>query len=258
MNKLLLPWLGLVAIAVAGSTSAQQPSQGQSTQPPAANPQKTRPKRVHTDLSGFELSPKPTAQNLSVQVGGGTRGGLPSPSLYAPRRGKSYTTTPTFYWGAGDVRNEYKLTVYDSDDKVIYETTVHGKSFTYPSSAPVLKPGSTYSWTVRLDGTLLAEPVQPVEFVLLSAEERNTIDYALKEIVGDSVDEQIKRAEIFVKARLWYDSVAAYSALIIKYPDHAELYNRRGEIYDQISATHDLADDDFRRAAESQQHPKLK
>jgi hypothetical protein len=178
--------------------------------------------------------------------------------LYAPHRGKSYNTTPTFYWGAGDGRNGFKLTVYDLDDKVVYETTVHGKSFTYPSSAPGLKPGDTYSWTIQLDGTIMAEPAQPVEIVLVSSEERNAIDQALKGIVGDSLGEQIKRAEIFVNARLWYDSVAIYSALVDKYPDHSELYNRRGEIYDQIPATRDLADNDFRRTEEVRQHPQPK
>ena len=260
MRKLLLPWLGLVAIALSGGASAQQPSQagGQSNPPPAANSQKIRPKRVHTDLSGFELSSKPAAQNSSVQIGGGTRGGLPSPLLYAPRRGKSYTTTPTFYWNGSDERNDFKLTVYDSDDKVVYEATVHGKSFTYPSSAPGLKRGGTCSWTVQRDGTIMAEPAQPVEFMLLSPEERNPIDQALREIVGDSLEEQIKRAEIFVNARLWYDSVAAYSALIDNFPGHAELFNRRGEIYDQISVTRDLADNDFRRAEELRRQARQK
>ena len=255
MKRSLWLLIALVTIA-AGSASAQQPQQvgGQSNTPPAANPQKTRPKRVHTDLSGFELSPKPAAQSSSVQIGGGTRGGFPNPLLYAPRRGKSYNTTPNFYWGASDARNDFKLTVYDSNEKVVYETTVHGKSFAYPSSAPVLKPGATYSWTIQPDGTILAEPAQPVEIVLLSPKERNTIDQSLKGIVGDSLGEQIKGAEIFVNARLWYDSVAIYSALIDKYPDHSELYYRRGEIYDQIPAMRDLADRDFRRAEEVRQH----
>jgi hypothetical protein len=252
--------IGLFAIAVGGSALAQQPAQtsGQSSPPPSAAPQETRPKRVHADLSGFELPPKPAAGNSSVQVGGGSRGESHGPFLYAPRRGKSYITTPTFYWGPNDAPNDFKLTVFDSDRRVVYETTVHGTSFTYPASASALKPGGTYSWTVQLGGTIHAEPVKPVEFVLLSSEERNAMDQTLKGIVGDSLDEQLKRAEVFVNARLWYDSVAAYSALIDKYPGHAELYNRRGEIYDQIRATRGLADSDFRNAEELLKHPQQK
>jgi Domain of Unknown Function (DUF928) len=258
--KKLLPLLALVAIAVAGSASAQQPSQagGQLNPPPAANPQNMRPKRVHTDLSGFELSPKPATQSSSVQTGGGTRGGLPSSRLYAPLRGKSYTATPTFYWSTSKASSDFKLTVYDSDYKVTYETTIHGNSFAYPSSAPTLEPGRTYSWTVQPEGTVMAEPAQEVEILLLSAEERNTIDHAQKEIAGNSLREQMKRAEVLVKARLWYDSIAIYSELVDKYPDRSELYNRRGEIYDQIPATRDLADKDFRRAEEMHRQPQPK
>jgi hypothetical protein len=260
MKKLLPLLIALVTIAVGGSASDQQPPQasGQSNPPAGADIKKTRPTRVHTDLSGFELSPKPTTGNSSVQVGGGTRGGLPAPSLCAPRRGKSYATTPSFYWDTSDARNDFKLTVYDSDDKVVYDTTVYGSSFTYPPNAPSLKPGDIYSWTVQTDANIMAEPAQPVEFVLLSPEKRLTIDQKLKGVVGESLEDQIKRAEIFVNARLWYDSVAAYSALIDKYPDHAELYNRRGEIYDQIPATRNLAGNDFQRAEELRQNPQPK
>jgi hypothetical protein len=250
MKRLLRLLVGLAAIAAGGNVLAQQPPQasGQPNPPAGTDAQKARSKRVHTDLSGFELSPKPVVGNSSVQIGGGTRGGLPGPLLYAPLRGRSYSTTPTFYWRPSDARNDFKLTVYDSDDNVLYETTVHGESFTYPSSASALKPGGTYSWTVQLGGTMMTEPAEPAEFVLVSSEERNTIDRALKGVVGDSLEEQIKRAQIFVNARLWYDSVATYSALIAQYPGHAELYDQRGDIYDQIPVTRNLADDDYRRA----------
>lgn len=259
MKKLAFLLIALVTIAER-SASAQQPPQtgGQSNPPAATAPQKSRPKRVHADLSGFELSPKPTTANSSVQVGGGTRGGLPKPVLYAPHSGKSYITMPTFYWDTSNAGKTFKLTVYDSGGNVVYDTTVQGDRFTYPASAPALKPGGTYTWTVQADGTIMAEPAEPVEFVLVSSEERSAIDYELKRIVGDSLDEQIKRAEIFVKARLWYDSIALYSALIDKYPDHSELYNRRGEIYNQIPTTQDLADKDFRRAEQVLQHTQPK
>ena len=170
--KKLLQLLALVAIAVAGSASAQQPSQtGEQLNPrPAVNPQKTRPKRVHTDLSGFELSPKPTKANSSVQIGGGTRGGLPGLVLFAPRRAKCYTTTPTFHWGQAGAFTNFRLTVYDANQDVVYDAAIEGESFTYPASAPALEPGKTYSWTVQREGTLMAEPAPPVEWVLLLGE----------------------------------------------------------------------------------------
>ena len=240
----------VVALACAGQT--QQPDGSQPSEPTNAASAPSHPKRVRANLSGFELGPKQPSTDSSVQIGGGTRGGVPGPFLYAPHRAKTYSTNPTFYWGLPGAMNEFTLRVYDSSDNIVFEETVHGKSYTYPASAPALKPGETYSWTVQVSGGLMAEPAEPVEFVVQSVEERKTLQSALTEISGHGLQDQLRRAHVFENARLWYDAVAAYSDVIARFPRQPEAYKRRGEIYDQILETSDLADADFAYAGKLQ------
>lgn len=236
--------LAVVApLPVRAQQPAQQAGQPQQNQQGGAASQPSRPKRVRADLSGFDLAPKKTSKN--AQIGGGTRGALSKPVLYAPHRGKTYTTTPTFVWGDRGSETDFRLTVYDSDEKELFHTKVHGKSFTYPANAPPLKPGESYSWTVRAASGLMAEPAEAVELVVLSAAERKSTESALHGAAGDSDDARVRRAEVFVDARIWYDAVEAYSALIAKNPSDAMLYRARAAVYDQIVATQPLADQDY-------------
>lgn len=235
----------LVVLPARAQQPAQQSGQSQPNQPGSADSQPSRPKRVRADLSGFDLAPKKTSKN--AQIGGGTRGALSKPVLYAPHRGKTYTTTPTFFWGNRGSENDFRLTIYDSDEKEFFHTKVHGKSFAYPADAPPFKPGETYSWTVRAASGLMAEPAESVEFVVLAPAERKSVENALRKIAGDSDEARVQRAEVFVDERVWYDAVEAYSALIAKNPSDAMLYRARAAVYDQLVATQPLADQDYAR-----------
>jgi hypothetical protein len=240
----------VIVLACSGQT--QQPAGSQSAKPANTDASAGQSKRVRANLSGFDLAPRQPSTDWSVQIGGGTRGGVPGPSLYAPHRAKSYSANPTFYWGQPGAMNEFTLRVYDSSDNIVFEETVKGKSYTYPASAPALTPGKTYSWTVQFAGGLMAEPAEPVEFVVQSVEERKPVESALAAISGDSLQAQLRRARVFEDARIWYDAVAVYSAVIAKFPDQPETYRRRGEIYDQIPETRGLAEADFANAEKLQ------
>ena len=98
----------------------------------------------------------------------------------------------------------------------------------------------------------MAEPSEPVEFVVQSVEERKALQSALARISGHGLQDELRRAQIFEDARLWYDAVAAYSDVITKFPREPEAYKRRGEIYDQIPETRDLAETDFAHAEKLQ------
>jgi hypothetical protein len=236
------------AVALGATAQDQQPAHpGQSNPSAGRSSEKARPQRVHADLSGFEIAPKKPGQDSKPQRGGGTRGGSLRPVLFAPQRGKTYTTTPTFFWGYRDPETDFTITVFDSDEKELYKAKVHIRRFAYPATAPALEPGATYSWTVR-SSSLTAEPAEAVEFVVQTEEERNSTRRALHAIAGDSEDAQLQRAEVFVDKRLWYDAVAAYTSLIVKYPDDPLLYHSRADIYDQIPATRRLAELDFAHA----------
>jgi len=234
--------------ALSAPLCAQQPAQSGDQSNAGGKAQPGKSKRVRADLTGFDLAPKKPGKDSKTQIGGGTRGAGTRPILYAPNRGKTYTTTPTFYWGYRDSSNshEFKITFFH-ESKEIYHSTVKARSFTYPAGAPALKPGETYSWSVRVVGDLMVDPAEPVEFIVVSGSERKKTAAALKEITGDSNEAQVRRAEVLVDARLWYDAVATYSELIAKSPGDAMLYHSRAGIYDQLASTYVLADTDYDR-----------
>ena len=60
----------------------------------------------------------------------------------------------------------------------------------------------------------------------------------------------LARARLFLRHRVWYDAIAAYTDLIEAYPYRAELYEERGMIYAQLDVTQELAEADFARADE--------
>lgn len=249
-----------IAMVLAAAQQAQKPAPpapSAETQSPASADSGKPHKRVHIDLSGFDLTPK-KGSDSNIEVGGATRGSLLAPVLYAPQHGRSYSTTPTFYWGQAGAMNKFRLTVYSSSGDVVHETTVEGKGFRYPAAAPPLEPGKTYSWTVQVEGMRMTEAAQPVELMLLPREEREAMERRLSAVSGEALEERIHRAEIFVDARLWYDAIESYTAIIEQYPEERRLYARRGEIYDQIAATYELAEKDFARADSEQATDKKK
>ncbi len=241
------------------AAAAQQPSQGSSpdkSQPPAANKaaaEKAPPKKVVADLSGFELDPRKN-KSQGLQIGAGSRGATIPPALYAPSLGKAYGLQPVFFWGESTSAQKFTFRLYDSNDDEIYEQDVDGKvhSFTYPSDAPALKSGATYSWTVQAIAAQLVEPPEPVRITLVAGAERQSIDSALQNAKSDSLADRMQRSQIFVDHRLWYDAIAIYTQLIADNRNNPELYKQRAQIYAQLPETQRLANQDMEQAGKLQ------
>jgi len=233
------------------AAGAQQPAgagaqdKNQAANPPAA---KTPPKKVHADLSGFELDPKKSGASNSLQIGAGSRGASAPPVLYAPSMGKAYTLQPTFNWGPLPGAQKFTFRLYDSNDDEVYEADVAGLDFAYPKDAPELKAGTTYSWTVQPQGAQLTEPPQPARIMLVGGSERQATQKALQNSAGDTMQAGLQRARVFVDHRLWYDAIGTYSDLIAVHPGQADLYRGRAEVYAQLPETKSLADLDSAKA----------
>ena len=199
-----------------------------------------KPVRVRAKLEGFDVAPKTgaTSSRAANQIGGASRGlGV---SLIAPVMGKSYSLTPTFYWRPDDPQNEYtfRLALASDPGTFLFEAKVTGNRLTYPADAPVLQPGATYIWTVQPTIDMLGGPVSGM-MLIVSGAERESVAAALAH-----ADSAAAQAKVFVDKRLWFDSLAAYTALIESNPSRSEFHKARAELYDQLSNTTDLADAD--------------
>ncbi len=241
-------------IAGSGAMLAQQASSstssGNQSSNSAGKTAQAPTKRVVADLSGFDLDPKKSKSQNGLQLGAGSRGAAVPPALYAPNLGKAYGPRPVFSWGNSPGAQKYTFRLYDSSDDEVYEQDVAGNlhSFAYPEDAPALKVGATYSWTVQAMATQLVEAPEPVRILLVSGADRKSIDQALASVKGDALPDRLKRVEVLIDHRLWYDSIAECTQLIAKNPNNADLYKGRAQIYAQLPQTQELARQDLEQA----------
>jgi hypothetical protein len=264
----ILPLAALILFLPVASR-AQQPPAGSGSAPaskqdeskPAASGDsgaaaaKTNRTRVATDLAGFDLvdTRKLAGQPMVV---GATRGEHPVVPL-APHLGKLYGAHPVFAWSYDDTAAKFTFVLSGETNTDIFRAEVSGTQFRYPANAPALKDGAIYFWSVSTPTSLVSSAASfPSGIQVVSAEERMEIDRKLANIPGDTYEARVARAQVFTDARLWYDAIDAYNALIARFPDHEELYELRGTIYAQLACTQSLAEDDLARAEKAGEEKK--
>jgi hypothetical protein len=231
----------LIGPALAAAQS-QQPARK------TEEPKKAPKKRLVADLSGFELS-DPKQKRPERTVVGATRG-FTSPDPLAPQRGKLYGASALFEWHYEGKGRGFLITFLDEEDNEVFRAETTGKQYLLPATPQRFQPGKTYAWQVLITQPLIgANPSEPVEFVAVSDAERAEIEKALAAIPkGDEYSTGLARARVFTRHRVWFDAIGAYTALIAKFPDRAELFEERGAIYAQLDITKPLAEADFARA----------
>jgi hypothetical protein len=234
---------GVMLLFVVGLGRAQQPTK---------QDQKTadKPKRkLDADLSGFDLSDDKSGKKVSTMLGGSRTAAVPSATLLAPRRAKFYGSTADFLWSFSGHTEGYVLLITDEDETQIVRQQLKEPRYHFDAPLNKLQNGETYFWRVQvLPATLASEPL---EFVVVSADERHAIDQAIAAIpAGDAYQTGLARARLFTDHRLWFDALGAYNELIAKYPNRPEPYEERGAIYAQIPATKSLSEADLSRAAQ--------
>jgi len=227
--------LALSLLPLASAQPAQQTTTNTPAQAPA--PASTSPKaptRVRAKMDGFDLSPQ--AGKSANQVGGASRD-LGTPKLFAPNSGKAYSTHPVFYWGTADTPEKVTFRLRSVNGQVLYETATTADHLSYPSDAPPLAPGATYTWTIVPENDMLGGAPPPVTVSIVTGAERDAIDSALR----TSSD----AASVFVQHRIWYDALSAYSDTLTRTPDDQHARAGRATLYDQLPVTQDLANADW-------------
>ena len=228
--------LALTVMALPGMQSWGQ----QNTPPPA------KTVRVRAKLDGFDIAP--TSGKAPNQIGGASRD-LGALTLYAPKLGKAYTLTPTFYWSAVDDKTEYtfKLAALSTQESALYVKKVTGGRFTYPADAPPLKPSETYIWSVQPENDLMGG-LASASVLIVGGANRAAVDTALANAKVTPGEPSLAAAKIYVDNRLWFDAISEYTSLIERHPDVAQYYHDRAAVYDQLQETRALADEDAAKA----------
>lgn len=203
--------------------------------------------RIHANLQGFELSPRPA--NTGTQIGGATRGIGTSTTLLAPHKGQAYTLNPLFQWANpnGNIKNYVFRLLASDGNAVIFETSVAGTSLKYPPDAPALKVGGDYLWTAQPAMAMLGEAAEPADIVIVGPPQRAEIESQLANYPQESPE----RARFFVDKRLWYDAIESYTDLLKKHPEDPEFLESRAELYAQLPQTKQAAEADLEKAKTS-------
>lgn len=229
-----------IAVFLAGAVALAGAQNKKSSNPQNAS---NLPGTAAVHASGFDLAPGAASPN---QIGGASHGVNQSAPvvLYVPHKGMSYTLRPSFWW-KGNPNITYKFHLQNLQGGHSWEREVDGGSMAYPASAPPLKPGHTYIWSVESNSSFFGPPPSHALIVVLPKPERAKIKAALAKIYGSSEQAGIERAKIFYKHRLWYDTLMAYNKLIAKYPNSEKLLKLRDELYEQLPVTRTLAAQDI-------------
>jgi hypothetical protein len=232
------------------SPAAVQQSQPDPKPSPANPTAKPKRKVLDADLSGFDISDNKSDKKVTTMLGGSRTAAIPSAILLAPKRAKLYGQSATFDWSFTGHNEGYVLIITDEDETQLVHQQLKEPHYRLDPSAAKFQPGQTYYWRVQVLPNPLAS--EPLEFEVVSAEERQTITKAIAAIPAtDPYQSALAKAQILTDHRLWFDALGAYDDLIAKYPDRSELYNQRGAIYAQVSATKSLSESDFARADKS-------
>ncbi len=235
-----------------GAQAAQQQPQPKpdpkSTAPdPAAKPKR---KVLDADLSGFDISDNKSDKKVTTMLGGSRTAAIPSAILLAPKRAKFLGQSATFDWSFTGHNEGYVLIITDEDETQLVHQQLKETHYRLESPATKFQPGQTYYWRVQVLPNPLAS--EPLECEVVSAEEQQAIAKAIAAIPSaDPYQSALAKAQILTDHRLWFDALGAYDDLIAKYPDRSDLYNQRGAIYAQVSATKSFSESDFARADKS-------
>lgn len=163
--------------------------------------------------------------------------GKPEIALVSPCQTKILTGTPSFIWESGDLKEELLLTIYD-EKGIYHETTVKGgSSYKYPSGAPALATGISYSWTVETTDPLRVPPLRsPAAFFeVISKEETAKLDESLWMIDPEDIPNgstyHFLRASVFFEHGLLENAIDEMEKAMDKGSGTKEMHSILARLY---------------------------
>jgi hypothetical protein len=171
------------------------------------------------------------------------------PLILAPRDTRVLPGAVTFEW-AGSDRLKYQIKLLSPQGAVVWEQTdLERKPLAYPSSAPKLSPGGTYTWelSTREHAALRAS------FEIASAADATRVADALGVLTPASAGNYppatlaLMRAGLLFQETLYADARRELVQAIAAWPEEATLHLLLGHVYDRTGLKQ-LASNEFDEA----------
>jgi hypothetical protein len=173
---------------------------------------------------------EPTFQALSVRSGASD-----PPRIVSPRATKVLAGPVSFEW-TGPKARPYRLRLSGPAGVMWEQAEVSRQPFEYPASAPALRPGARYTWTIETAG----HPAQQAEFETLTAEDATRVRAALDDLRPASLagyppgTVALFRAGFLLQEGLHADARRELLGGIAADPDEATLHQLLAQVYDRM------------------------
>jgi tetratricopeptide (TPR) repeat protein len=177
--------------------------------------------------------------------------------LQSPCQTKIRGTGVSFHWLTSDPSLDLRLTIYD-EDGVHWQTDISKgvDSLAYPSDAPTLIPGISYSWTLETTDPLMFPPLrtQAAFFEVLSPDEEQALDGSLPGITKDKKPSEasyhLMRASLFFSHDLIEDAISETKRALEITPDNTSLHAILARLYAEVGRN-DAALNEYNHLLES-------
>lgn len=183
---------------------------------------------VLTKVANLLLGKKKPPAYVPLSV----RGGKHPPTLLSPRETKLLTEAPTFQWMGMDMQPG-TLRVYGPQGLQWSAENIARTRLRYPPSAPRLRPGVEYSWSIQKEGF----PVRRARFTILTPAEAAPIRERLTlldEAGGVSRNTRaILKANYLLSLELYYESREILASAVRADPDEPTVHRLLGEVYEK-------------------------
>ena len=156
----------------------------------------------------------------------------------SPMQSKMRGGSPSFQWTVSDPSAELRLTVY-SDKGVHWQSPVPkgATRMSYPSDAPALVAGVTYSWVLETTDPLVFPPLrsEAAFFEILSADEAKELEASLAKIDQGAKPSETTHhlfyASLYFDRGLMEDAIAETMKALEIDPQNADLHAILARLY---------------------------
>jgi len=178
--------------------------------------------------------------------------------VISPNSTKLRELEPTFLWSISDPSTEFMLTLYN-DAGIVWKQKVRNVTqCVYPTDAPPIESGMTYSWTLETTDPLRFPPLrsQAAFFEVLSEDEEKEIQQALGKISKDEMPSEsayhLLRASLFFDHSLMEDAITETRKALETAPGNTALHSILARLYAEVGCT-DEALEEYNRLLDKRQ-----
>jgi len=223
------------ALVFTGGRGAQAVSAGNSpftVQPPAIAAASDKVKGLVGSVTDFLSGKQKDLAYLPLSV----RSVRPPKVTQIQPRATQLLGTPVVFEWSGSNTLRYKIRLLGPHGQIWEQENLPRKPVTYPSSAPLLEPGVSYTWQLEPTG----QPMQQTEFQLLPPADAARVRESLALLSPASLSGYsassvaMMRAGYEMRDRLYADARRELMTALTNDPDEPTLHLLLGQVYDSI------------------------